>query len=103
VWFQSEAVRRHPWFSAYVREVDGTVLEPYETLARLPFGDEDNQEVVDAVREGTAAMRTYQEMMYGLRRSEAGFREVHRQLLLNYCKLDTAAMAMIWMHWASPR
>jgi hypothetical protein len=51
------------------------------------------------VKDGTGAMRTYQEMMYGLRRGDRQYRETHRRLLLQYCKLDTAAMVMVWMHW----
>jgi hypothetical protein len=99
VWFQSEKIRSHPWFSQYSKQKNGRFLEPYETLEPLPFGDEEIQEEGEAVREGTAAVRTYQEMMYGLRKSDKGFRDAHKQLLLNYCKLDTAAMVMIWMHW----
>jgi hypothetical protein len=83
----------------YLREVDGHILEPYKTLEPLPFGDEESEEEAEAVREGTGAIRTYQEMMYGLRRADDSFRAAQKQLLLNYCKLDTAAMVMIWMHW----
>ena len=99
VWFQNAKIRSHPWFVQYLKEADGQILEPYKTLEPLPFGDEENDEEAEAVREGTGAIRTYQEMMFGLRRSDAPFREAQRQLLLNYCKLDTAAMVMIWMHW----
>lgn len=99
VWFGSEAVRDHPWFSDYRRQKNGQLLEPYDTLEPLPFGDEEDEEVADAVREGTGAMRTYQEMLYGLRKTDVQFREAKKNLLLNYCKLDTAAMVMIWMHW----
>jgi hypothetical protein len=99
VWFQNAKVRNHPWFSLYAREKDGRLLEPYETLEPLPFGDDAIEDEAEAVREGTGAIRTYQEMMYGLRRTDAAFRAAQKQLLLNYCKLDTAAMVMIWMHW----
>jgi hypothetical protein len=100
VWFQDAAIRSHPWFSQYLQERNGHILEPYETLGPLPFGDEESEEEQEeAVKEGTGAMRTYQEMMYGLRRSDRLFRETKKKLLLNYCKLDTAAMVMIWMHW----
>ena len=99
VWFQSEAIRNHPWFVQYLRTEAGNILEPYKTLDPLPFGDDENDEEAEAVREGTGAIRTYQEMMYGLRRSDNPFRNAQKQLLLNYCKLDTAAMVMIWMHW----
>jgi hypothetical protein len=103
VWFESEKIRNHPWFSQYVREEDGQLLEPYEALDPLPFGDDAIEDEGEAVREGTGAIRTYQEMMYGLRKTDAAFRNTYRQLLLNYCKLDTAAMVMIWMHWAAGR
>jgi len=99
VWFQSAKIRSHPWFSQYVREKSGQLLEPYEALDPLPFGDDAIEDEGEAVREGTGAIRTYQEMMYGLRRTDEVFRATQKQLLLNYCKLDTAAMVMIWMHW----
>jgi hypothetical protein len=99
VWFESEAVRKHPWFSRYAREKDGVLLEPYSMLEPLPFADEEQDDEVEAVKEGTGAMRTYQEMMFGLHRSDAAYREAQKQVLLNYCELDTAAMVMIWMHW----
>ncbi len=97
VWFEDAAVRNHAWFSGYLKP--GEIIDPYKTLAPLPFDGEGEEETVEAVREGTGAIRTYQEMMFGLRKSDQKFREVQRQLLLNYCKLDTAAMVMIWMHW----
>lgn len=99
VWFNNEKLRKHPWFVKYLGEENGEVLEPYKTLPSLPFGDDDSAEDAEAVREGTGAIRTYQEMMFGKRRDDAEFRDTMRQLLLNYCELDTAAMVMIWMHW----
>lgn len=99
IWFQNASLRLHPWFSEYFIEQDGRILGPYETLERLPFGELGAEEEGEAVHEGMGAVRTYQEMMYGLRRSDPSFREAMKQLLLNYCKLDTAAMVMIWMHW----
>ena len=44
-------------------------------------------------------MRTYQEMMFGLSSRDPERKTALRQLLLQYCKLDTAAMVMIWWHW----
>jgi hypothetical protein len=55
------------------------------------------------VREGTAAVRAYQAMMYGAESRDAAAREELRNLLLRYCKLDTAAMVMVWMHWRGGR
>lgn len=101
VWFHNSHVRSHRWFSEYMVAKDNRILEPYETLPSLPFADAEDEDEADAVREGTGAIRTYQEMMFGARRNDTAFRATMKQRLLNYCKLDTAAMVMIWMHWTS--
>jgi hypothetical protein len=99
VWFSAERIRNHRWFSKYLKKQNGEAFEPYKTLPALPFGDESGEDA-DAVREGTAAIRTYQEMLYGRNRNNKEFRDTMKQRLLNYCELDTAAMVMIWMHWS---
>lgn len=96
IWSSTPSLRSHPWFTEYAVADGSSHLSPYATLPELPFGDEYEDK---AVREGTGAMRTYQEMMYGARRNDAEFRELQKRALLNYCKLDTAAMVMIWMKW----
>lgn len=67
---------------------------PYETLPPAVIAGE---EVV--VSEGTGAVRAYQAMLYGPLRHDAAAKRHHHDLLLRYCKLDTAAMVMIWNHW----
>lgn len=99
IWFHDASVRGHRWFAEYLEEKDGRILGPYETLKPLPFRDGGLEE--EAVREGTAAIRTYEDMMYGAHRSDPAFQQTMKQRLLNYCRLDTAAMVMIWMHWVS--
>jgi hypothetical protein len=96
VWENDEVLRRHPAFREYVaRSEDGaTVLSPYATLEPLPFGDDDREEVVD---EGTGAVRVYQELIFASPDAETAAKRA--QLLLQYCKLDTAAMVMVWLHW----
>jgi hypothetical protein len=98
IWFNNASLRCHPWFARYLAENSGQVLDPYKTLPSLPFQNE-NIEEEDAVCEGTAAIRTYEDMMYGAHKSDPAFRETMKKRLLNYCRLDTAAMVMIWMHW----
>jgi hypothetical protein len=44
-------------------------------------------------------MRAYQDMVYGLRRGDAAYRDACKGSLLRYCKLDTLAMVMVWVHW----
>lgn len=98
VWNQSEALRRHPWFKEYQKiDADGSVMDPYKTLPPLPLGGED-QEDEDVVREGTGAIRIYQELIFwnGV---DVQYRKNRETLLKQYCKLDTAAMVMIWAHW----
>ena len=70
------------------------MLDPYDTLEPLPIGAKE-----EVVREGTGAMRAYQEMMFGLSAGDPGEKANIRTLLLQYCKLDTAAMVIIWRHW----
>ena len=86
--------------------LDGA-LDPYSALTGLileaeknNLSNNENKEVaVEAVRDGIGAMRTYQEMMYGLSRSDAKHRDAVKKMLLQYCELDTAAMVIIWKHW----
>lgn len=94
-WGENESLRKDPLFAKYVKyDERGRLLDPYMTLPRLPIGEKE-----EVVREGTGAMRVYQEMMYGKAKHDAGLRETYRQLLLQYCQLDTLAMVFLWMHW----
>jgi hypothetical protein len=104
VWESNPALWKHPAFAKYYRQgTDGVPCSPYETLPNLPFGDEaEEQDEAEAVREGTGAVRAYQELLYGLSASNPERKEAWRKVLLQYCGLDTAAMVIIWMHWATP-
>jgi hypothetical protein len=101
VWETNESL--HTQFGKYYRrDADGRLFDPYDTLPQLPFGNpemEEDSETDEVVREGTGAMRAYQEMLYGLSRNDESRKEQWRRLLLQYCELDTAAMVMVWMHW----
>ena len=106
IWSGNEYLWRDPWFSKYFRENLEGAMDPYDALTGVILetdnSDSNSQETeiaVDAVREGIGAMRTYQEMMYGLSRSDAKHREAVKKMLLQYCELDTAAMVIIWKHW----
>lgn len=99
VWQHSEAMRDHPWFSCYHHlDENGQPLDPYKTLEPLPLGGDEGQGDEDVVREGTGAIRVYQELIFcdGI---DEQHRENREKLLKQYCKLDTAAMVMIWAHW----
>lgn len=68
--------------------------DPYAALPPLVIN-----EIEQNVVEGTGAIRAYQAMMYGVEREDTETRAAWRQLLLQYCKLDTLAMVLIWEHW----
>lgn len=76
------------------RDAQGRILNPYDYLP-----SEELMEDAEKVKEGTAAMRAYEDMLFGLAREDAGKREAYRRALLNYCKLDTLAMVIIWERW----
>lgn len=99
VWRDSSALWENPWFAKYYRsDASGQALDPYKTLEPLPLGEEDEEGDGDAVREGTGAIRIYQELIF-LQGLTEEFKSNRQQLLLQYCELDTAAMVMIWAHW----
>jgi hypothetical protein len=99
VWESNPSLHDHPVFSQYFRRGSaGCVLDPYLTLPPLPFRD-DTGEDEEVVTEGCGAMRAYQEMLYGLARHDEGIKKKWETLLLQYCKLDTAAMVILWLHW----
>ena len=94
-WESDEQLQADPAFAEYLgRDGEGKLLNPYDTLPPLPIGEKE-----EVVKEGTAAMRTYQEMLYGVSSLDPPAGENYRRLLLQYCRLDTAAMVMIWRHW----
>ena len=95
VWEAGAELRADPEFAKYVQYDDtGRLLNPYATLPPLPIGGQE-----EVVNEGTGAMRVYQEMMFGVKATDPVARETYRQLLLQYCGLDTGAMVMIRNHW----
>ncbi len=74
---------------------DSTVERgPYKALPPLII----NGTLCD-VAEGTGAMRAYEAMMFGVESRDPEVRSAWRRLLLEYCKLDTLAMLLIWEHW----
>ena len=78
----------------YYVKIDGRILSPYEALPHLEI----NGNHV-AVTEGIGAIRAYHTMLFSLEGDDPGTRTRWRQLLLQYCKLDTLAMVWIWRHW----
>jgi hypothetical protein len=97
VWRHSSALWQYPWFAKYYcADESGQVLDPYKTLPELPLGEEKDDD--ESIKEGTGAIRIYQELIF-LQGLTEEFKTNREQLLLQYCELDTAAMVMIWAHW----
>jgi hypothetical protein len=45
-------------------------------------------------------MLAYQEILHGKHRDRPEVKEKWRELLRQYCCLDTMAMVIIWTHWS---
>ena len=98
VWKTNPYLHEIPWFKEYYRAMDGKVLSPYDVLSQLQIGDR-----VQVVNEGAGAMLAYQDLMYGENRNlgidNQAARSQWKELLYQYCRLDTMAMVIIWTHW----
>lgn len=94
IWCSNAELRKIPWFKEYEEYEDGEVKDPYKNLPPLLIGGKDI-----SIQEGTAAMRAYEEMIFGSAANDAEQKENWKKLLLQYCKLDTLAMVAIWEHW----
>ena len=60
----------------------------------------DIYERAETIKDGTGAMRAYEDLMFGLRKGNHRIRP-HRKALLRYCKLDTLSMVIIWEYWTN--
>ena len=107
LWGEAEHLWNHPWFAEFViRDESGAPIDPYQSLVSrnttgiLINGHSDDDDEDDTnVNQGVAAMEAYQALLFGERRDDADYADRLRQALLNYCRLDTLAMVMVWMHW----
>jgi hypothetical protein len=94
VWRTNAQLRdRFPQYVGY--DAQGELLSPYRVLPPALI----NGEAI-AVTEGTAAVRAYRAMVHHTEGDcDPTTRDQWKDLLLQYCQLDTAAMVMIWWHW----
>ena len=92
VWKSNPELRAE--FPEYLKIQDGQILSPYASLPPLEIN---GRPVV--VAEGTGAIRAYEAMMHGIERDHPAIRDRLRDLLRQYCRLDTLAMVWIWRHW----
>ena len=91
IWNTDQEVRG--LFPEYIKMRNGELLSPYATLPRLDaIGN------LSDVADGTTAISAYAALVHPTRLSEPERNQV-RTSLLEYCKLDTAAMVMIMKGW----
>ncbi|MBX3175098.1 MAG: DUF2779 domain-containing protein [Gemmatimonadaceae bacterium] len=69
-------------------------LGPYAALPPIEING-----AAQRVAEGTGAINAYFAMVYGVERDDPVAKEQWSRLLLEYCKLDTLAMVLVWEHW----
>jgi len=94
IWNNNIYLHSIPWFKKYTSDSPDS-LNPYDTLAPV-IGKLESEEVV---KDGTGAMKAYHELMFGSFAENQERREQLKQLLLQYCELDTMAMVIIWKYW----
>ena len=94
IWNNNPYLHSISWFKKYVSD-SASSINPYDTLAPV-IGELEKEEVV---KDGTGAMRAYQDLMFGADAENKERRENLKQLLLQYCELDTMAMVIIWKYW----
>ncbi len=95
-------------FPKYALDQNGQpVKSPYDALPALTLQDsKDNAldlsklDELDIVKNGPGAMLAYEHVRYGLAAGDQAARRSIRRQLMRYCELDTAAMVMVWKHWA---
>jgi hypothetical protein len=73
------------------------ITDPYKLLEKKIIDDTAGLEV--QVRNGGDAMVAYREMLYGVSRDNHDVKAAYNDALIDYCKLDTLAMLIIWEHW----
>jgi len=98
----NKSERTEKWLSSFdettnlfLRDESGQIENPYLHLPAL-----DILEKAETIKEGTGAMRAYEDMLFGINKHNPEVKEAYRKALLRYCKLDTLAMVIIWEHWS---
>jgi len=94
IWKNNSYLHKVPWLKEYLKIENKKVFDPYETLQQIEIAGK-----AEVIKEGTGAMRAYQELLYGLNKDNPEIKEKWAKILLQYCKLDTMAMVIVWLHW----
>lgn len=100
IWNHNSYLHQIAWLKEYYKNENGIVLSPYETLKdRWENTAYEQAELNETVKEGSGAMRAYHDMLFGKGKNNPAVQQRLKQELLNYCRLDTMAMVIIWQYW----
>ncbi len=91
---KSEKIKDYLKEEELLKIENGEIVDPYTCLAEFDIFNK-----AEKVKDGSGAMRAYQDMMYGVNNNNPEIKEEYKNALLKYCKLDTLAMVIIWEHW----
>ncbi|MDJ0625357.1 MAG: DUF2779 domain-containing protein [Candidatus Caenarcaniphilales bacterium] len=94
IWNNNPYLHKIGWLRKYYKEEDGEVINPYKALEQIEIAGSSEE-----VREGTGAMKAYEDMVYGVNANNPEIKTQWASLLKEYCKLDTIAMTVIWKYW----
>ena len=92
LWKDDASMREQ--FTTWTGRTVSATGDPYHALPPIEIDG-----VVQDVREGTGAMRAYEAMMYGVEKNDPDAKAKWRQLLRQYCELDTLSMVLIFEYW----
>ena len=96
IWNTNSYLHEIDWLKEYVGfDLGGVIKSPYDQLSGLMA----DLEEIEAVKDGTGAMKAYHDMQFGNASTDVAKKETVKKLLLQYCKLDTMAMVIIWKYW----
>jgi hypothetical protein len=102
IWNNHTYLHGIPHFSPYAEvDINNMVIDPYDKLSELIKNSDDSEETygeLEDVKGGTAAMRAYQRIRFDQSLTIEQRSELKKRLL-EYCKLDTMAMVIIYEHW----
>jgi hypothetical protein len=104
IWNNNQFLHNIPYLQKYsIKDLEDQVLDPYDTLfnlanAKIQVADEEMEIQSEDVKGGTGAMRAFYRIRFDNSISMEHKDELKHRLL-EYCKLDTMAMVIIWLYW----
>lgn len=94
IWQSNPSLHRHEYFRQYLKEKNGAILDPYDSLPAEGIGG-----VSYSVKEGCGAMAAYRKMIRGIGSSDLSAKAALAAMLERYVTLDTASQWILFEHW----